>query len=329
MAKQNLKQMAIDCVKGTSTVGKYTQANLSEAIRTQILEAVGGEWNYYAFEDNKGKVFAILSETLPAAINASLGNKFDVFADFKDTAMGDENSFRVLDNQLFPVHVSARGTQEIERTKLMGNSFTVSTDWHWVVIYSELDEFMAGKVDFAEMTMRVGVSYAHKVGLKISNAIYNSYSSVGTNYKATGAYDEDTLDDIIAHVKAANNVQNVQIFGSPNALKQVNNSFGYSDNMLDAINEIGFVSVYNGTPLIALPQAYNARTQTFAVDRDHLIVLPASEKIVKVVFEGQPYVKTTDAFDNNSLQMEYKWGRRVGASALTVQEGHYGFYKLS
>ena len=329
MAKQNLKQMAVDCIKGTSTVGQYTKANLSEAIKNQILEVVGGEWNYYTFEDNKNKVFAILAETLPAAINASLGEKFTPFADFKDTELGDKNYFRVLDKQLFPVYVTARGTQDIERTKLMGTSFTVGTDWHWVSIYSELDEFMAGKVDFAEMTMRVAASYAHNVGNKISTAIYNSYSSVGTNYKATGAFDEDTLDTIIEHVKASNNVDSVQIFGAPKALRQVNNSFGYSDNMLDAINELGFVGVHNGTPLFALPQAYDVRTQTFAVDRSHLIILPANEKIVKVVFEGMPIVRTNDGMDRNDMQMEYKWGRMVGASAITVQEGNYGFYKLS
>jgi hypothetical protein len=33
--------------------------------------------------------------------------------------------------------------------------------------------------------------------------------------------------------------------------------------------------------------------------------------------------------DRNDMQMEYKWGRMVGASAITVQEGNYGFYKLS
>jgi len=331
MANQisTLKEVAYDVVKGQSRTGKFNKAEMNEYIKDKIREAVGGEWNYYNFKQNEYRVYAILAEMLPTAINASLSGRFEQFADFKDTALGDKNSFHVEDNQLFPVVTQARGTKDIHRTQLLNSSFSVTTSMKMIKVYAELDELMAGKIDFARMTERVATSFAHEVGLMISNAIYNSYSSVGTNFKATAAFDDDTLDDIIEHVKAATGSQAVQIFGSRKALKQVNNSFGFSDNMLDEANELGYVGTYNGTPLISLPQAYLARTQTFGVDRNHLIIVPANEKIVKVVFEGEPLVDSTPAMQRNDLQPEYLWGRMIGAAAITVQEGNYGFYKLS
>jgi len=331
MANQisTLKEVAFDIIKGESRTGKFNKSEMNEYIKQAILESVGGEWNYYSFKQNEYKVFAILAEVLPTSIMASLSERFDSFAEYKDTALGDKNSFHVEDNQLFPVVTSARGTKDIHRSTLLNSNFSVPTTLKAIKIYAELDELMAGKVDFARMTERVATSFAQEIGLMISNAIYNSFSSVGTNYKATGAFDDDQLDTIIDHVKAATGAQSVQIFGSRKALKQVNNSFGFSDRMLEEANDLGYVGTYNGSQLIALPQAYLNRSQTFAVDRDHLIIVPSSEKIAKVVFEGEAYVDSTPAMQRNDLQPEYFWGRMIGAAALTAVEGKYGFYKLS
>ena len=329
MANQILRDIALDALSGVSRTGNFNKAQMNEFIKTSILEAVGGEWNYYAFKDNQYKVFAIMAEIMPSSINASLAGTFERFAEIKDTALGDKNSFHVEDNQLFPVITSARGTQDIERSTLLNRQFSVPTSNKFVKIYAELDELMGGRVDFARMVARVSESFAHEAGLMISNAIYTSYSSVGTNYKATGAFDDGTLDDIIANVKSATGATRIQIFGETKSLKQVADIFGYSDRALDDANGIGYYGNYGDAEMIALPQAYLARTQTFSVDRNHIIIVPATEKIVKFVMEGDPKVGATNAFDRNDLQEEYLWGRMMGATAITVQEGKYGFYKFA
>lgn len=328
MANQVLKDVALDILTGQSRSGNFNKTEMNEFIKGAILEAVGGEWNYYNFKQNEYKVFAVMSEILPVAINASLGGKFDPFADMKDTALGDKNSFHVEDDQLFPTYTAARGTQDIERVTLLNRQFSVPTSYKFIKIYAELDELMAGRVDFVRMVERVAISYAHEVGLMISNAIYGSYNSVGTPFKATGAFDEDTLDDIIDNVKAASGAQKLQIFGTGKALKNVANVFGYSDRAKDEANALGYYGNYGDLEMIALPQAYLARTQTFAVDRNHILVLPADAKIVKFVFEGAPLINSTNPMDRNDLQQEYLWGRMMGAVAITVQEGKYGFYKF-
>lgn len=331
MANQNIdiRTAAVDAVRGFSSKGNYNEAQLSEFIREEIRKACGGEWNYYAFEDNKMKVFAILADIMPASINASLAGQFEGFADFKDTAMGDLNYFHVDDDQLFKVYTTARGTTDIERQTLNNRAFSVPTYNKSIKVYAELEMLMAGKIDFGRMVQRVAMSFAHEIGYMISNAIYGSYASVGTNFKATGAFDDDTLDDIIANVKAASGKQSVQIFGTEKALKQVSNAFGYADEEIMQANSIGYYASYAGNPMIKLPEAYLAGTQTFAVNRNHIIVLPAGEKIVKFVFEGQPLVMSGNPMDRNDLQQEYLWSRRMGAAAIVVQEGKYGFYKFS
>lgn len=320
------QRMFLDAYTGVSNT--YSKNDLQDAVRNAIREACGGEWNYYKFMDNRYKVFAIIAENMPVAMNASLAGKFGEFAEFKDTAMGDLNYFDVEDNTVYPVYTAARGNADVERQKIIDRNFSVPTQMKIIKLYDELDRFMAGKIDLARMTDKATVGFENHVGLLISDAIYGSYSAVDTDYKATGTFAAATLQDIIEHVKAATGAERLQIWGSTSALANVADGAGYSDRSKDRFNSVGYYDTFRGVDLFALPQAYLPGTQTFAVTRTYLIVLPANEKIVKVVFEGDALVNMDDGMSRNDLQPEILYGRRVGAAAITVAEGKYGIYKF-
>jgi hypothetical protein len=315
-----------DAYTGIST--NYSKSDLQEAVRNAIKDACGGEWNYYKFMDNRYKVFAIIAQNFPIAMNASLAGKFGTFASFKDTAMGDLNYFDVEDDTIYPVYTSSRGNGDVERQKIINKNFSVPTQMKIIKLYDELDRFMAGKCDFAQMTDKATSAFEHYVGQLISDTIYNSYTSVGTNFRALGAFSASTLDDIIEYVKAATGAERLQIWGTTTALANVADGAGYSDKAKDRFNSIGYYDTFRGTDLFALPQAFTPGTQTFAVNRSYIIILPASEPIVKVVFEGDALVNMTDGMGRNDLQPEILYGRRVGAAALTTVEGKFGIYKF-
>ena len=308
---------------------EFTKPQMENAIRTAVADACGGEWNYYSFMENRYKVFAIMAEIMPITTNASLANRFGSFAQFKDTAMGDLNYFEVEDNTLYPVCTSARGNQDIERQKIIDKNFSVPTQMKTIKLYDEFDRFMAGKIDLARLSTKVTNSYEAHVGQLIANTIYGSYSAVGSNYKTSGAFAELALDLIIEHVKASTGTTDVQIWGSMSALGKVVVAQGYSDRNKDVYNSLGYYGEYKGSSLFAMPQAYVAGTQTFGVERDYIIIVPASEPIVKVMFEGDAVVNMTDGMGRNDMQPEFLYGRRVGASALTTADGRYGFYKFT
>ena len=330
MAKEltGLQVLALDTYRKSPK--NYSVMDANDAIREAVREACGGEWNYYKFKENEYKVYAIIAETMPVALNASLANKFGDFADFKDTAMGDENHFIVEDNTIYPIYTSARGNGDVERQKISQRAFSVPTVAKSIKFYDEWDRFMAGKIDFTTMTDRAMVSYLHYVGQLISDTIYASYSSVGTAFKTTGAFDADALDNIIENVKAATGADRLQIWGSTSALGNISDGFGYSDSAKDRANNLGYYGGFRGTDMFALPQAYVPQTTDFVVNRSHVIVLPANEKIVKVAFEGTPVVGAeTSPMARNDMQIEFLYSRRVGAAAITVPSGLYGFYIFS
>lgn len=310
------------------TVEGYTQEAMNEAVRNAVREACGGEWNYYRFMENRYKVFALMAEVLPVAMNANLASKFDRFASFKDTAIGDKPYFTVEDNQTYPVCTVARGNADIERNKIVDRNFTIATVDKAIKFYDEMSMFMAGKMDMARMTEKASTGMINYVGELIATTIYGSYASIDTEYKATGAYDAATLALIIEHIKAANSVERVSIFGTTTALTNIADGFGYSDKARDGANSLGYYDTFRGSDLIALPQAYKASTQTLAVDTAHVIILPSDEKIIKVLFEGEALVDMKDGMSRNDMQPEIFFSRRIGAAALTVPEGKFGMYKF-
>lgn len=321
------QKLAFGAVTGITKEG-FTKEQMNEAVRNVVREACGGEWNYYKFMENKYKVFAIMAEVMPVAMNASLSGKFDGFAEFKDTALGDKPYFWVEDNQVYPVYTAARGNQDIERQRIVDRNFTVPTIIKAIKFYDEFDAFMSGKMDMSRLTEKAVISMSNYVGELIADTIYGSYASVDTEFKATGAFSASTLVSIIENVKAATGAERLQIYGTTTALSNVADGAGYSDGAKDGFNSLGYYNTFRGTDLIALPQAYAAQTQTLKVNSAHIIILPANEKIVKVLFEGEALVDMKDGMNRNDMQPEVLFTRRVGAAAITVPEGKFGFYKF-
>ena len=324
----NNQKLAYDAVTGITKEG-FTKEQMNDAVRNIVREACGGEWNYYRFMENRYKVFAIMAEVMPVAMNASLAGKFDGFAEFKDTALNDKPYFWVEDNQVYPVYTASRGNGDIERQRIIDRNFTVPTIIKAIKFYEEFDLFMAGKMDMARLTEKATISMVNYVGELIADTIYGSYASVDTEFRATGAFAAATLVSIIENVKAATGADRLQIYGTTTALGNVCDGAGYSDRAKDGFNSLGYYDTFRGTDLFALPQAYAASTQTLKVNGDHIIILPANEKIVKVLFEGEALVDMKDGMNRNDMQPEVLFTRRVGAAAITVPEGKFGFYKFS
>ena len=325
----DIQRVVFDAIKAEDA---KTKKDYNQALREKILDVMGMEtWDYYAFMDNQYKIFAIIRDMFPVMTKAGLQNKFDRWVDFHDVAVGDKPYFTVEDNNIYATVTTSRGNADVDRQAIKDRKFSVTTANESIKFYDELDRFMTGEITIERMTMKALDAHLNSTALKISDAIYNSYSSVGTNYKATGAFDSSTLNSIIEHVKASTGASKVQIFGTSTALSNVDDIAGRSDAEIEQFNGMGFYGYFRGHELIALPQAYrpNTSSQTFAVNTNYLVIVPADTKIGKVVFEGDVFIKSTDSTDRNDKQLEIMYDRRMGVAAITVAEGQYGIYKFA
>ena len=326
----DIQKLAFDAGNKIDRAG-MSKEDVNEAIRNAVREACGGDWNPYAFKKNAQDVFALLAEIMPVNMRATLGQQLDSFCDFRDEALGDKTYFTIYDRTVFKTLTVATGTKNITRVKLEDTNFKVDTKLQGIRMYDELDSFMRGNMDFARLNEKATEAMSQYVGELVASTIYGAYSSIKTRFKATGSYDASTLSSIIKHIKSENGVNSVQIFGNEDALANIADQFGYSDNAKDQANKWGYYGTFRGTDLIALPQSYVAGegSTDFAVDSSHVIIVPkTSDKIVKVVFEGEVIVDMNNSLSRTDLQQEILFMRRIGAAAITAVDGRYGMYKF-
>ncbi|MBO1087252.1 hypothetical protein [Enterococcus mundtii] len=327
--ENDLKQLAIDMYNDRSLT--YNDVPAEDAFRKMIFEAMGVEkgetLNYYAWEDNKNKVFQILSTAVDAVLPTILVDQFDSFADIRQVASGDKPQFKIEDNSLFHVSMIASGTQDLQRQELLGGSFTVDTDWYGTAVYAEFEKLLVGQINWKSYVDRVATSFSNFIQTRTYEAFANSYDTLRAVRKVEGTYDEDKLMEVAQHIQAASGGKGVEVYGTLAALRKVSRGADKSGAMKDRINQVGYLDTVAGLDLIALPQAYKAGKEEFAIDDNTLIVLPKGEKIVTIVLEGETIVKDSDGNDRNDLQREFKTLKKLGVrvAALSV----YGMYKLS
>lgn len=324
---EGLKKLSRDVYFGK--VEEYTKAQGENAIRAKIEEAVGGEFNYKNFRKHKYDVFAILEEALEVAMGTVISNQFDRFAEVKDTAMGDKPEFEIKDRELYRVSRISAGNNDIRRQRNISRKLTMETDWYGVAIYEELEKFMAGNVDWADMINTVALSFVNHMGTKIYDAIFASYGSLSATYGINGALDEQKLLTLCSHVQAKTG-KKPAIFGTASMLNKLT-TIGLtraSEGMKDQLNQFGYVGKFMSYDALELPQAHKPGTDAFAIDNNFLLVVPNDEKIVKVLLEGEAImVETADAGDRNDMQLEYQLQRKFGISILMAN--FYGIYTVT
>lgn len=322
----DLARLSLDVYNGKNVM--FNEVSGEDALRNAINEACGGEFNYKTFRSNKYDVFTIIEETLDDTLGVVITNQFDNLAEVKNVAVGEKPVFRVNDPSLFRIARIAGGTNDLRRQKILNRKFEVDTDYFGAKLYAEMEMFVAGMIPWTEMVNRLTLSFANDLGIRIYEAIANSYTALNAVYGVTGTYNEDKLFDMVQHVEAKSGGRKAVVMGTKKALRKVSKELMMSEGMKEKFNNVGYIGNVGGTDLVLLPQAHKVGTDEFFVDDNMLLVVPQSEKLVKIVVEGDTQmIEIADAGTRNDQQMEYQIQKKFGVGVM--QSAIYGIYKLS
>lgn len=161
--------------------------------------------------------------------------------------MGDQNLFDVEDGDLlFEVADVAEGTQAIRRQRLGGVTQTpIKTGLKAVKIYEELNRVLSGQVDFNRFIAKVAESFRQQ----LLNDIYALWTTAtaadfggATYFPTAGAYDEDELAELIAHVEAAAGGRPATIIGTKAAIRKIAPAIQSADSRND-LYHLGLANV--------------------------------------------------------------------------------------
>ena len=319
----DLQKLSLDICRGK--VEKYSVEDGSQVIRQAILDACGGTFDMYRFQQNKYEVYRILSETITIALAEMVVDKYKDFVEVKDVALGDTVEFYVTNNELFKVGMVADGTNQLRRQRIVGSKLAMTGFPLGVKIYTEWLDFVLGKTDWAEFIQRITKSLDYKIAEIIVKQIETAYNGLDAKFVESGTYDPQLLLNLCQLVQAKTGVVPA-IYGTKKSLAFVRPEMNYIavEDKSD-IRNMGYVGMWNGVQVIEIPQTLTENDE-FALADDMLLVLPAGDtKMIKMGFEGDAYVQEVSSPETRmDMQLEYLVTRKVQIG--TVKGSYYGVY---
>lgn len=295
---------------------KFSYADLNETFRNELRELAG---TYALYRENKNTIFALLEETIDDVLPKKVLEQYGQFAEIKTFKQGDRPVFtqRITTAakrraKQFVTKVGLAGIYEV--FKLDGKSYEVQTSAFGGAAQIGFEEFLDGRVDFADVLEIIMEGLDECIYLEIERALKGAVESLQAANKHTdGSFNEAEMDRLIS---VADSYGQSTIYCTYEFAATMVPSGGWvSDAMKDQKWNNGYLANYKGHRVIVLAQSYEDETNAVKViDPSYAWIIPTgAEKPVKVALEGQAIVRE---IENKDLSREIQIYKKLGVCAL-------------
>lgn len=291
---------------------------LNETLRQELNEYAG---TYSLYRENKNLIFSIIEEVLDDVLPKKVTEAYEQFAEVKTFAQGDKPLFRRKTTsktraKQFITRVGLAGIYEVFKLSPSEESFEVRTSAIGGAAQIGFEEFLDGRVDFAEVTAIVMEGMDELVYKEVGEALKASVNQLPpANRVAVNGFDEAAFDRLLVVASA---------YGEPtiyctyefavNMIPQ--ESWRYTEAMKDELWRTGRLANYKGKKVVILPQGFEDETNSRKVIDPgfcHIIPNGADTKPVKIAFEGATIV---DEYVNADRSREIQVYKKVGVVAM-------------
>lgn len=313
-------------------VQNFSKEQAETAFRNAVTDIVGakpGEASYfYKWQENKYKVFNLISEVVTTILPVNVDEELNGFAEVKNVNWGDKLVFEVTDPRLFEVGMVSDGNLNVRAQRLDNGKLELNPKNRAIKIYEEFYRWVSGRIDWAVMVDRVSRSFLNQIKIDIYTKIYNAYDQLAAPYKITGSFDDQEFVTLAQHIEAGTGGLKPMVFGTKLALSKImKDQYFYSGEMTSQLNQNGYLPNYLGYNLVEIQQAHTPNTDNFAIDNNFLLFVPAGvNKIVKIGFEGSAIVTESNPQENTDMSMEYTFVQKYDVGVLSA--GKFGIYRL-
>lgn len=291
---------------------------LNETLRNELNE-LAGTWSLY--RENKNLIFSMIEETLDEVLPKKVVEQYNQFAEVKTFAQGDKPIFKRKLNtraraKQFITRVGLAGIYEVFKLAKAEESFEVRTSAIGGAAQIGFEEFLDGRVDFAEVTAIVMDGMDELIYKEVAHALKASINQLPpANYAAVNGFDEAVMDRLITIAAA---------YGTPViyctyefAVRMIpQEAWRYTEEMKSQLWKNGRLSDYKGTQVVILEQGFEDETNsTKVIDPGYAWVIPtgADSKPVKIAFEGNTIV---DEYTNKDRSREIQVYKKVGVVCM-------------
>ena len=296
---------------------KFSYKDLSDTLRNELRLIAGTPALY---RENKNTIFSLIEETIDDYLPKKVLEQYGQFAEIKTFAQGDKPVFTQRITQAskrrakqFITKVGLAGIYEV--FKLDGQSYEVETSAFGGAAQIGFEEFLDGRVDFADVLDIVMNGLDEAIYLEIERALKGAVTNLQEANKTTQTtFDEVAMDRLI---QIADSYGQAVIYCTYEFAATMIPAEGWiSEEMKNQKWNNGYLGNYKGHKVVVLNQSFEDETNTVKViDPSYAWIIPtgSGEKPVKIAFEGQTIV---DEYVNYDRSREVQVYKKVGVGAI-------------
>lgn len=296
---------------------KFSYSDLNETLRSELKELAG---SYALYRENKNTIFSLIEETVNEILPIKVAEQYGKFAEVQTFAQGDKPVFKVKISaaarrraKQFITKVGLAGVYEV--FKLDGKTYEIATTAFGGAAQISIEEFLDGRVDFADLLDVVMEGLDEAIYLEIETALIAAANGLAeSNKHSQEGFNETAMDKLIA---VADSYGKSTIYCTYEFAATMVPAEGWlSDAMKDQKWNNGYLANYKGHNVIVLNQSYTDETNsTKVIDPSRAYIIPAgsNEKPVKIAFEGSTLV---DERSNADWSKEIQVYKKLGVGTI-------------
>lgn len=321
LEKADLKQLMFQSARiGRDAVlefnkEQFTSKELNDTLRSELNELAG---DFNSYRRNKNLLFELLQETVDEVLPKKVYDALDEFAEIKTVAHGDKAYFTKREGELrgrnFVTRVAHAGVYET--FKLDRSTIDVGTEAHGAAVEISLEEFLEGRIDFAELLDIVTEGFERAVYeeiLKQMLALNSNTILPENNLISANGWDPRGFHALlgIARAYAEPTIFTTYMF----AADMIPHMHAITEGQKEEIQNKGYIGQYMGAKIVILPTSFydnsNDASQVTFPSGMAFIMPTGQEKPVKLVFEGETL---TQEFQNRDWSKEIQMYKKFGAA---------------
>ena len=296
---------------------------LNETLREELNELCGSN---AAYRENKNQIFSLIEQTLDEVLPKKVTETYMQFAETKVFSQGDKPIFRRKLNsnsraKQFITRVAHAGVYEVFKLGRNEEAFEVRTSVIGGAAQIGFEEFLDGRVDFAEVVRIVYEGMDELIAKEVAHALKASINQLPpANRVAANGFDESEFDRLLNIASA---------YGTPAiyctyefAVKMIpQEAWRYTEDMKRELWNAGRLANYKGRTVTILEQGFEDETnERKVIDPGYCWIIPSGSngKPVKIAFEGNTLVREDD--NRGDWSKEIHVYRKVGVVAMLTND---------
>ena len=302
---------------GEKSLG-YSEMN--ETLRAEFAALAP---DYRTYKINQNTIFALIEQTIDDVLPNRVMEQYGQFAEIKTFAQGDKPIFTQKITQAsrnrakqFIGKVGLAGLYEV--FKLDGRSYEVTTNAIGGAAQIGFEEFLDGRVDFAEVLNIVMAGLDECIYMEIEKQLIGAAQNVQTanvnNISTQNGFNEKEMDRLLSISDSYGGRATIYCTFEF-AATMIPSDNRWSNEMKNTMWNNGYLGAYKGHQVIVLPQSFEDETNSKKViDPAYAWIIPTgAEKPVKIAFEGGTIV---DEYTNYDRSKEVQIYKKVGVRAI-------------